>query len=183
MSKRLLNALIRNGVMYLSQLSSHPKEEILHFRNLGERSVEELEQICQNYNIEIRSMASIKEHFDKYQFPPQIYPMLFENNIFCLDDFEPISANALFLICQEDYILTAQAYSILQENGIIFDDWQDKYFFEILPAKKAILLWKKYKISLLSQIPACNEDLLKEHLSSSKSFTTAIKELLSIGQI
>lgn len=183
MSKRLQNALTRNGVMYLSQLSSHPKEEILHFRNLGEKTVKELEQICQNYNIEIRSMASIKENFDKCQFPSKIYPMLFENNISCLEDFNPISAKALFLICQEDYILTAQTYFTLKENGIIFDDWQDKYFFEILPEKKAILLWKKYGISLLSQIPACNEHLLIEHLSSSNSFTAAINELLSIGQI
>lgn len=37
MSKRLQNALIRNGVMYLSQLSSYSKEDILHFRNLGEK--------------------------------------------------------------------------------------------------------------------------------------------------
>lgn len=53
MSKRLQNALIRNGVKYLSQLSSYPKEEILHFRNLGEKTILELEQICQEYNIEI----------------------------------------------------------------------------------------------------------------------------------
>lgn len=181
-SKRLQHALIRNGVMYLSQLSSHPKEEILHFRNLGQKTAEELERICQNYNIEIRSMTSIKEHFDKYQFPPKIYPMLFNNNISCLEDFKPISANALFLICQEDYILTAQVYSILKESNIIFDDWQDKYFFEIIPEKKAILLWKKCKISLLSQIPSCNEYLIKELFSSSNSFTTTMKKLLSIEQ-
>ena len=74
MSKRLQNALIRNGVMYLSQLSSYPKEEILHFRNLGEKTAIELEQICQKYNIEIRSMLSIKEYFDKYQFPIKNLP-------------------------------------------------------------------------------------------------------------
>lgn len=37
MSKRLQNALIRNDVMYLSQLSSYSKEDILHVRNLGEK--------------------------------------------------------------------------------------------------------------------------------------------------
>ena len=65
MSKRLQNSLIRNGVMYLSQLSSYSKEDILHFRNLGEKTILELEQICQEYNIEVRSMLSIKEYFDK----------------------------------------------------------------------------------------------------------------------
>ena len=180
MSKRLQNALIRNGVMYLSQLSSYPKEEILHFRNLGEKTIIELEQICQEYNIEIRSMLSIKQYFDKYQFPSKIYPMLFQNNISCLDDFKHITANDLYLVCQEDYSLTMQTYFILKENGIVFDEWQDKYIFEILPEKTAALLWKKHKISRLSQMPDCNECTLKESLSSSNSFAAVMKELLSI---
>lgn len=157
MSKRLQNSLLRNGVMYLSQLSSYPKEEILHFRNLGEKTAIELEQICQTYNIVIRSMLPIKEYFDKYQLPQKIYPLLFQNNISCLDDFIHITAHDLYLICQEDYSLTMQTYFILKENGIVFDDWQDKFIFEILPQKNATLLWKRHKISMLSQMPDCNE--------------------------
>ena len=122
MSKRLQNALIRNGVMYLSQLSSYSKENILHFRNIGEKTILELEQICQEYNIEIRSMLSIREYFDKYQFSSKIYPMLFQNNISCIDDFKHMTANDLYLIYQNDYSLTMQTYFILKENGIVFDD-------------------------------------------------------------
>ena len=180
MSKRLQNALIRNGVMYLSQLSSYSKEDILHFRNLGEKTILELEQICQEYNIEIRSMLSIREYFDKYRFPSKIYPMLFQNNISCIDDFKHMTTNDLYLICQNDYSLTMQTYFILKENGIVFDDWQDKFIFEVLPKKNAALLWKKHKIYMLSQIPDCNEYILKESLSSSNSFAAAMKELLSI---
>lgn len=96
MSKRLQNALIQNGVMYLSQLSSYSKEDILHFRNLGEKTILELEQICQEYNIEIRSMLSIKEYFSKYQFSSKIYTLLFRNNISCINDFKHMTANDLF---------------------------------------------------------------------------------------
>lgn len=181
MSKRLQNALIRNGVMYLSQLSSYSKEDILHFRNLGEKTILELEQICQEYNIEIRSMLSIKEYFSKYQFPSKIYPLLFRNNISCIDDFKHMTANDLYIICQKDYILTMQTYFILKENGLVLNDWQDKFIFEILPGKNAAYLWKKHNISMLSQIPDCNECTLKEIVSSSNSFTAAIKELLSFG--
>lgn len=181
MSKRLQNALIQNGVMYLSQLSSYPKEKILHFRNLGEKTAIELEQICRAYHIEIRSMASIKEYFDKYQFPSKIYPMLFQCDISCLDDFKNKTGNDLYHICQEDYSLTMRIYFILRENGIVFNNWQDKYIFEILPEKNATVLWKKYKISLLSQIPACDERELRQRISSSNSFSVAIKDLLSIG--
>lgn len=178
-SKRLQNALIRNGVMYLSQLSSYPKEEILQFRNLGEKTAIELDQICQTYNIEMRTMISIKEYFDKYHLPTKIYPLLFKNNISCLDDFDHMTANTLYQICQDDYCLAMQTYYILLGKGIVFDSWQDKYIFEILPEKNAALIWKKYKISMLSQIPDCNEDALKDRLSSSNSFTTAMKELIS----
>lgn len=181
MSKRLQNALTRNGVMYLSQLSSYSKEDILHFRNLGEKTILELEQICQEYNIEIRSMLSIKEYFSKYQFSSKIYPLLFRNNISCIDDFKHMTANDLYLICQKDYSLTMQTYFILKENGLVLNDWQDKFIFEILPGKNAAYLWKKHKISMLSQIPDCNECTLKEIVSSSNSYTAAIKELLSFG--
>ncbi len=181
MSKRLQNALVRNGVMYLSQLASYPKEDILHFRNLGQKTILELEQICQEYNIELRSILSIKDYFDKYQLPSKIYPMLFRNNISCLDDFKHMTANDLYHICQKDYSLTMQSYYILKENGIVFDGWQDKYIFEILPEKNAAILWKKHKICMLSQIPDCSEYTLKEALSSSYSFTAAMKELLSNG--
>lgn len=181
MSKRLQNALIRNGVMYLSQLSSYSKEDILHFRNLGKKTILELEQICKEHKIEIRSMLSVKENFGKYQFSPKIYSMLFQNNISCIDDFKNMTANDLYLICQKDYSLTMQTYFILKENGILFDSWQDKFIFEILPEQSAALLWKKYKISMISQMPSCNEYTLKESLSSSNSFAAAMKELLSIG--
>lgn len=181
MSKRLQNALKRNGVMYFSQLASYPKEDILHFRNLGQKTILELEQICQDYNIEMRSILSIKEYFDNYQLPSKIYPMLFQNNISCLDDFKNMTANDLYHICQKDYSLTMQSYFILRKNGIVFDNWQDKFIFEILPEKNAAMIWKKHKICMLSQMPSCNEYELKQSLSSSNSFAATIKELLSIG--
>ena len=46
MSKRLQNVLIRNNILYLSQLSIHPREEILKFRNMGKGTMPELDNIC-----------------------------------------------------------------------------------------------------------------------------------------
>ena len=123
------------------------KEDILHFRNLGEKTILELEQICQEYNIEIRSMLSIREYFDKYRFPSKIYPMLFQNNISCIDDFKHMTANDLYLICQKDYILTMQTYFILKENGLLLNDWQDKFIFEFFRGKMLLTYGK----SLLNQ--------------------------------
>lgn len=157
MSKRLQNVLIRNGIMYLSQLSSYPKEEILHFRNLGKKTTVELEHVCLEYAIELHSLLSIKKRFDKYQLPKKIYPILFHNNIFCPDDFKHMTVNNLYYIFQKDYCLTMQVYYILIKNGILFIDWQDKFLFEIFSQKKATLLWKKHNIIRLSQMLACSE--------------------------
>lgn len=181
MSKRLQNALMQNGIMYLSQLSSYPKETILKFRNLGEKTVTELEKICKEYHIELRSMRSVKEYFDKYKFPAKIHPLLFQNKISRLEDFKSKTAIDLYHICQEDYCLTMRIYLILRENKIELREWQDKFIFEILPEKEATLLWKKHKISLLSQIPDCNENELKQSISPSNSFSKTIENRLSIG--
>lgn len=43
-----------------------------------------------------------------------------------------------------------QTYFILKENGLVLNDWQDKFIFEILPGKNAAYLWKKHNISMIS---------------------------------
>lgn len=174
MSKRLQNTLIRNNVMYLSQLSAIPKEEILQFRNLGDKTIEELEQICQTHNIQLRSLASLKETFDKYRFPVKIYPMLFKNGISCINDFNHKTSYDIYTICEQDYSLTMKIYFILKEKGITLDDWSDKFIFEILPKRKANLLWKNHKISLISQFSNFTEQKLKKVINE---FPTLLKTL------
>ena len=46
MSKRLQNILMQNNILYLSQLSIHPREEMLKIRNMGEGTMSELDSIC-----------------------------------------------------------------------------------------------------------------------------------------
>lgn len=50
MSKRLQNVLMQNNILYLSQLSIHPREEILKFRNLGKSTMLELDSICEKFS-------------------------------------------------------------------------------------------------------------------------------------
>ncbi len=166
MSKRLQNALIQNNILYLSQLSKRPREKILNFRNLGKSTMPELDSICQKYGIQIRSLASIKEAFDSCHFPATLHTIFFQNNIFCMDDFKHKTAHDLYAICQRDYALTMKTYYTLKKNGVMFEDWEDKYLFEILPKKKSSLIWQKYEISTVSQLPACNKQQLEEIISA-----------------
>ena len=69
-------------------------------------------------------------------FSCSIAHYLFQNNIFCMDDFKHKTAHDLYVICQCDYALTMKTYYTLKKNGVMFKDWEDKYLFEILPKKK-----------------------------------------------
>ncbi len=166
MSKRLQNALIQNNILYLSQLSKRPREKILKFRNLGEGTILELDSICHKYGIQIGSLAPIKEAFDSCHFPAALHTIFFQNNIFCMDDFKHKNAHDLYAICQRDYALTMKTYYTLTKNGVMFEDWENKYLFEILPKKKTSLIWQKYEISTVSQLPACNKRQLEEIIST-----------------
>ena len=174
MSKRLQNVLIRNNILYLSQLSLHPREEILKFRNMGESTMPELDSICRKYGVQIRSLASVKEAFDSCHFPAMLHIILFQNNIFCMDDFKHKTAHDLYAICQCDYALTMKTYYTLKKNGVMFEDWEDKYLFEILPKKKTSLIWQKYKISTMSQFSNYNKEQLKEMTSLSPKLLDTI---------
>ena len=174
MSKRLQNVLVYNNILYLSQLSIHPREEILKFRNLGEGTMPELDSICQKYGIQIRSLASIKEAFDSCHFPVTLHTMFFQNNIFCMYDFKHKTVHDLYAICQRDYTLTMKTYYTLKKNGVMFKDWEDKYLFEVLPKKKTSLIWQEYEISTVSQFSDYNEEQLKEMTSLSPKLLDAI---------
>ena len=175
MSKRLQNALIQNNILYLSQLSKRPREKILNFRNLGKSTIPELDSICQKYGIQIGSLAPIKEAFDSCHFPVALHTIFFQNNIFCMDDFKHKTAHDLYVICQRDYALTMKTYYTLKKNGVMFEDWEDKYLFEILPKKNTSLIWQKYEISTVSQLPACNKQQLEEIISAFSELSEFIK--------
>ena len=175
MSKRLQNVLMRNNLLYLSQLSTHPREEILKFRNMGESTMPELDSICEKYGIQIRSLSSIKEAFDSCHFPVALHTIFFQNNIFCMDDFKHKTAHDLYAICQRDYALTMKTYYTLKKNGVMFEDWEDKYLFEILPKKKSSLIWQKYEISTVSQLHACSKQQLEEIISAFSELSEYIK--------
>lgn len=54
-SSRLRNILVRAGILYLSQLQEYSRKRILTFRNMGVGTMNELEQLCEKYNINLWS--------------------------------------------------------------------------------------------------------------------------------
>lgn len=64
MSSRLRNVLRRNGFESLEELREYPKEHFIKFRNMGQATLQELYQICEEQGIKLRSVEDLndKEH-------------------------------------------------------------------------------------------------------------------------
>lgn len=57
-------------------------------------------------------------------------------------------------------------YFGLKDKGIIFQEWEDKYLFEVMPRKDAQTLDRRYRIYTVSQLCACAEILIDGMLPS-----------------
>lgn len=178
-SRQMKNIFLRNGIVYLSQLSTYPREEILQFRNVGKNAMLEIDNLCEKYGIQIRSLFPIKEAFSEFHFHKKMYPLFFRGDIFSVDDFRNKSAHDLYNICEQDYCLTMKTYHILKKNGVILCDWNDQYLFEILSQRKAIQLFEEYGIIAFSQLSDCGEQQLKVISDSVPALSSLIQKLLA----
>ena len=162
MSQRLLHILERNYILYLSQLSLCSKEELARMRNLGEQTMIELEELCKAQGIELRSVQNIKENLASYQLPfrPIHYEGLYKYKIATFDELNKLTTHDLHMICQRNYTDTMKMYFILKDKGIIFQEWEDKYLFEVMPRKDSQTLDRRYRIYTVSQLCACAEILI-----------------------
>ena len=179
MSRKMQNIFVRNGIVYLSQLSAYPREEILQFRNVGKNTMLEIDNLCEKYGIEIRSLSPIKEAFSEFPFHRKMYPLFFRGGIFSVDDIRNKSAHDLYNICEQDYRLTMKTYHILRKNGVILCNWNDQYLFEILPQNKSVQLFEEYGIIAVSQLSDCNERQLKVMSDSIPALSPLIEKLLT----
>ena len=179
MSRKMRNILLRNGIVYLSQLSAYPREEILQFRNVGKNAMLEIDNLCEKYGIEIRSLSPIKEAFSEFPFHRKMYPLFFRGGIFSVADIRNKSAHDLYNICEQDYRLTMKTYHILRKNGIILCGWNDQYLFEIIPQYKSVQLFEEYGIIAVSQLSDCNERQLKVMSDSIPALSSLIEKLLA----
>lgn len=61
MSSRLRNILRRNGFESLEGLREYPKEHFIKFRNMGQATLQELYQICEEQGIKLRSVEDLND--------------------------------------------------------------------------------------------------------------------------
>ncbi len=178
-SRKIQNILLRNGIVYLSQLSTYPREEILQFRNVGKDAMLEIDNLCEKYGIQIRSLSPIKEAFSEFQFHRKMYPLFFRGGIFSVDDIRNKSAHDLYNICEQDYCLAMKTYHILRKNGVILCGWNDQYLFEIISQRKSVQLFEEYGLIAVSQLSDCNERQLKVMSDSVPALSSLIEKFIA----
>ena len=97
MSSRLRNILRRNGFESLEGLREYPKEHFIKFRNMGQATLQELYQICEEQGIKLRSVEDLndKEH-------GVLCMDAFRMGIKCKDDLRRYSLEELENMCPKD---------------------------------------------------------------------------------
>ena len=97
MSSRLRNVLRRNRFESLEGLREYPKEYFIKFRNIGQATLQELYQICEEQGIKLRSVEDLndKEH-------GVLCMDAFRMGIKCKDDLRRYSLEELENMCPKD---------------------------------------------------------------------------------
>ncbi len=99
---RLKNILLRNDVYMLSDIVKYPREEIMKFRNLGEGTMKELEDICEQEGIHFISLHEIKERMQGVKFSDRQLIKMFHLNILHPEDFLNLTDEDVAYLIQLD---------------------------------------------------------------------------------
>ena len=118
MSSRLRNVLIRNGISDLQQIRKYTKEDILLIRNMGIGTYQELESLCNMYNIKIWSLDMLAELFPSCKFPTKVYRNIFHRDITSIQDFANLAFNDILEIADSNKSVTKKILSFLEQQNI-----------------------------------------------------------------
>lgn len=118
MSARLRNILIRNDISDLQQIKKYTKEDILLLRNMGKGTYQELESLCNTYNIKIWSIDMLADLFPSYKFPTKVYRNMFQRNITSIQDFATLTFNDITEITDSHKSVSKKILHFLNQQDI-----------------------------------------------------------------
>ena len=102
MSSRLRNILRRNGFESLEELREYPKEYFLKFRNMGQATLQELYQICEEQGVKLRSVEDLNDREHGVRFDDFLCMDAFRIGIKSKDDLRRYSLEELEKMCPKD---------------------------------------------------------------------------------
>ena len=102
MSSRLRNILRRNGFESLEGLREYPKEHFIKFRNMGQATLQELYQICEEQGVKLRSVEDLNDREHGIRFDDFLCMDAFRMGIKSKDDLRRYSLEELEKMCPKD---------------------------------------------------------------------------------
>lgn len=99
---RLKNILFRNDVYILSDIVKYPREKIMKFRNLGEVTMKELEDICEQEGVRFISLHEIEARMLGVKFSDRQLIKMFHLNILHSEDFLNVTDEEVKYLIQLD---------------------------------------------------------------------------------
>ena len=102
MSSRLRNVLRRNGFESLEGVREYPKEYFIKFRNIGQATLQELYQICEEQGIKLRSVEELNDREHGVRFDDFLCLDAFRMGIKSKDDLRRYSIEELEKMCPKD---------------------------------------------------------------------------------
>lgn len=117
-STRLRNILSRNGIFLVSQIGNYLKETYLKMRNIGEESYKELNEICEQYKIEIPTLEVLKKDLLPVIFSTRQLLMLYEKGIYLAKDIEDFSMEELQREYRYDKRLYNSICKVIEVKGL-----------------------------------------------------------------
>lgn len=152
MTGRLFNILSNNKILCLSEISNYSYNEIMNFRNMGIKTMQELENICEMYHIPVQKQQKIAKELKDGELPKIFLIGCTEKNIENLWDLQGKTALYLFELCNKEYLATMDSYYILQKRGLTFTSWGDAFVFEFIDRTYSRRLWEWAQIKKMSQL-------------------------------
>ena len=96
------NILRRNGFESLEGLREYPKEHFIKFRNMGQATLQELYQICEEQGIKLRSVEDLNDREHGVRFDDLLCMDAFRMGIKSKDDLRRYSLEELEKMCPKD---------------------------------------------------------------------------------
>jgi len=124
MSSRLRNILGRNGFESLEGLREYPKEHFIKFRNMGQATLQELYQICEEQGIKLRSVEDLNDREHGVRFDDFLCMDAFRMGIKSKDDLRRYSLEELEKMCPKDKRLFVRLKKLLLYTGSSFSLWK-----------------------------------------------------------
>lgn len=115
-STRLKNILLRNDVYVLSDIVKYSREDIIRFRNLGEATLRELEELCEKEDIRIMSINEIADRMLGVRFTYHQLFKMFHMHIWYPEDFLNLTEEQITDLTQLDPGMFKKIKKVMEKN-------------------------------------------------------------------